>query len=111
MPIVSFVWAVVLFFSLQGKAGTGRSLDNHLFTWIPVNGFHVDASLLLDPLSITFVLLITGVGSLIHVYSVGYMDHDPGRRRFFGYLNLFVAAMLILVLADSYLLVYVGWEG
>ncbi|BEP12557.1 NADH-quinone oxidoreductase subunit L [Acidothermaceae bacterium B102] len=113
MPIGSFIWAVVLFFSLKGKhsAGAGRSLDNHLFSWIPVNGFHVDASLLLDPLSITFVLLITGVGSLIHIYSIGYMDHDPGRRRFFGYLNLFVAAMLILVLADSYLLVYVGWEG
>jgi NADH-quinone oxidoreductase subunit L len=111
LPIGSFVWAVVLFFSLKGKASTGRSLDNHLFTWIPVNGFHVDASLLLDPLSITFVLLITGVGSLIHIYSIGYMSHDPGRRRFFGYLNLFVAAMLVLVLADNYLLVYVGWEG
>ena len=59
----------------------------------------------------TFVLLITGVGTLIHVYSIGYMDHDPERRRFFGYLNLFVAAMLLLVLADNYLLLYVGWEG
>ena len=111
LPIGSFVWAVVLFFSLKGKATAGRSVDNHLFTWIPVNGFHVNAAFLLDPLSITFVLLITGVGSLIHVYSIGYMSHDPGRRRFFGYLNLFVAAMLVLVLADSYLLVYVGWEG
>ncbi len=59
----------------------------------------------------TFVLLITGVGSLIHIYSVGYMAHDPDRRRFFGYLNLFVAAMLLLVLANNYLLLYVGWEG
>ena len=67
--------------------------------------------LLLDPLSMTFVLLITGVGSLIHIYSLGYMDHDPARRRFFAYLNLFVAAMLLLVLADSYLGLYVGWEG
>ncbi len=66
---------------------------------MPVSGFHVDASLLIDPLSMVFVLLITGVGSLIHVYSIGYMEHDPDRRRFFGKLNLFVAAMLLLVLA------------
>ncbi len=59
----------------------------------------------------TFVLLITGVGSLIHIYSVGYMEHDERRRRFFGYLNLFLAAMLLLVLADNYLLLYVGWEA
>jgi NADH-quinone oxidoreductase subunit L len=111
MPIASFAFALVLFSSLLNRSGNARSLDNHLFTWISVNGFHVDAALLLDPLSLTFVLLITGVGSLIHIYSIGYMSHDPGRRRFFGYLNLFVAAMLILVLADSYLLVYVGWEG
>ncbi len=65
----------------------------------------------LDQLSIVFVLLITGVGSLIHLYSVGYMEHDERRRRFFGYLNLFLAAMLLLVLADNYLLLYVGWEG
>ena len=58
-----------------------------------------------------FVLLVTFVGTLIHVYSIGYMEHDPDRRRFFGYLNLFVAAMLLLVLADSYLVLYVGWEG
>ncbi|MDX6200664.1 MAG: NADH-quinone oxidoreductase subunit, partial [Frankiales bacterium] len=111
MPVGSFVFALVLFFSMLGRNGHDRSVDNHLFTWIPVNGFHVDASLLLDPLSLTFVLLITGVGSLIHIYSIGYMSHDPGRRRFFGYLNLFVAAMLILVLADSFVLLYVGWEG
>ena len=67
--------------------------------------------LLLDPLSITFVLLITGVGSLIHIYSIGYMAHDPERRRFFGYMNLFIASMLLLVLADNYLVLYVGWEG
>ncbi|MDX6230433.1 MAG: NADH-quinone oxidoreductase subunit, partial [Frankiales bacterium] len=111
MPVGSFVFALVLFFSMLSRSGHDRSLDNHLFSWIPVNGFHVDASLLLDPLSLTFVLLITGVGSLIHIYSIGYMSHDPGQRRFFGFLNLFVAAMLILVLADSYLLLYVGWEG
>ncbi len=65
----------------------------------------------MDPLSLCFVLLITFVGTLIHLYSVEYMAHDADRRRFFAYLNLFVAAMLLLVLADSYLLLYVGWEG
>ena len=71
----------------------------------------MDAGLLIDPLSMVFVLLITGVGSLIHIYAVGYMAHDDGRRRFFGYFNFFIAVMLLLVLADSYLLLYVGWEG
>ncbi|HVS68807.1 MAG TPA: NADH-quinone oxidoreductase subunit L [Mycobacteriales bacterium] len=111
-PIGSFVIAVVEFFALIGRdGGQSRQLDQHLWTWVPVAGFHADVNFLLDPLSITFVLLITGVGSLIHVYSIGYMEHDPDRRRFFGELNLFVAAMLILVLADNYLLLYVGWEG
>jgi NADH-quinone oxidoreductase subunit L len=109
--VASFVVAVVLFFSLHAKHGTGRAQDDHLFSWIPVNGFKVDAALLVDQLSIVFALLITGVGSLIHVYAVGYMGHDPGRRRFFGYLNFFLASMLLLVLADGYLLLYVGWEG
>jgi NADH-quinone oxidoreductase subunit L len=108
---VSFGWALVLFFSLRGKSGAGRFQHDHLFTWISVGGFHVDAALLLDPLSAVFILLITGVGFLIHVYSIGYMAHDPARRKFFAYLNLFVAAMLLLVLADSYLGLYVGWEG
>ena len=67
--------------------------------------------LLYDPLSALFLLLITGVGSLIHVYSIGYMEHDPRRRRFFGYLNLFVAAMLMLVLSANYLGLFLGWEG
>jgi NADH-quinone oxidoreductase subunit L len=71
----------------------------------------VDAGLLLDQLSIAFVLLITGVGTLIHVYSIAYMSHDRDRRRFFAYLNFFIAAMLLLVLGDSYLNLYVGWEG
>jgi NADH-quinone oxidoreductase subunit L len=112
MPIGSFVIAAIEFFALIGRdGGQSRQLDQHLFSWVPVAGFHVDANLLLDPLSIVFVLLITGVGSLIHVYSVGYMADDPDRRRFFGELNLFVTAMLLLVLADNYLVLYVGWEG
>jgi NADH-quinone oxidoreductase subunit L len=111
-PIVAFGIGVVEFFALIGRdGGQSRQLDQHLFSWVPVAGFHVNANVLLDPLSLVFVLLITGIGSLIHVYSIGYMEHDPDRRRFFGLLNLFVASMLLLVLADNYLLLYVGWEG
>ena len=109
MPIGSFVVGLICFFDLLGY--TDRSRDVHMFTWIAVADFHVNVGLLLDPLSMTFVLLITGVGSLIHIYSIGYMAHDPERRRFFGYLNLFIAAMLLLVLADNYLVLYGGWEG
>ena len=88
-----------------------RAISQKLFTWIDVASFQVDAGLLLDQLSISFVLLITGVGTLIHIYSISYMSHDENRRRFFAYLNLFIAAMLLLVLGDSYLTLYVGWEG
>jgi NADH-quinone oxidoreductase subunit L len=109
MPVAAFVYGVVAFFSLLGD--TDRSQDQHLYSWIPVADLQVNVSLLVDQLSICFVLLITGVGSLIIIYSVGYMAHDTDRRRFFGYLNLFVASMLLLVLADNYLVLYVGWEG
>jgi NADH-quinone oxidoreductase subunit L len=109
VPVALFVYVVMLFFSVKGESN--REVDLHLFSWVPVASFHVDAGFLLDPLALTFCLLITGVGSLIHIYAVGYMAHDEGRRRFFGQFNLFVAAMLLLVLADNYLLLYVGWEG
>jgi len=88
-----------------------RAITQKLFSWINVGTFNVDAGLLLDQLSICFVLLITGVGTLIHIYSISYMSHDENRRRFFAYLNLFIAAMLLLVLGNSYLNLYVGWEG
>jgi NADH-quinone oxidoreductase subunit L len=88
-----------------------RSVDVDLFTFISAGDLDVRAGLLYDPLSAVFVLLITGVGSLIHIYSIGYMAHDPGRRRFFAHLNLFVAAMLLLVLGNSFVALYVGWEG
>jgi NADH-quinone oxidoreductase subunit L len=88
-----------------------RAVTQKLFSWISVGTFNVDAGLLLDQLSICFVLLITGVGTLIHIYSISYMSHDENRRRFFAYLNLFIAAMLLLVLGNSYLNLYVGWEG
>ncbi|MFB7863979.1 MULTISPECIES: NADH-quinone oxidoreductase subunit L [unclassified Streptomyces] len=107
----SFVIGLVLFADMLSKSADDRALHQHLFTWIPVEGFQAEMAFQLDQLSMTFVLLITGVGTLIHLYSVGYMEHDERRRRFFGYLNLFVAAMLLLVLADNYLLLYFGWEG
>ena len=107
----SFVLGAISFFSLQGLSNAHRAQDLHLFSWVPVSGFQVDFSLLFDQLSSVFVLLITGVGTLIHIYSIGYMSHDKDRRKFFAYLNLFIAAMLLLVLADSYLVLYVGWEG
>ena len=111
MPAVAFLIALAQFVALLGRNAEDRSVGQHLYRWIAVGGLKVDAGLLLDPLSMVFVLLVTGVGTLIHVYSIGYMEHDPHRRRFFGYLNLFIAAMLLLVLADSYLVLYVGWEG
>ncbi|MGD9483808.1 NADH-quinone oxidoreductase subunit L [Streptomyces sp. TRM70308] len=111
LAAVSFALGAVLFFDMLGRSGGERTLHQHLFSWIPVEGFQADVAFRLDQLSMTFVLLITGVGTLIHLYSVGYMEHDARRRRFFGYLNLFLAAMLLLVLADNYLLLYVGWEG
>ncbi|MER7181391.1 NADH-quinone oxidoreductase subunit L [Streptomyces hyaluromycini] len=111
LSTTSFVFGVILFADLLGRNADDRTLMQHLYTWVPVAGFQADVTFRLDQLSMTFVLLITGVGSLIHLYSVGYMEHDERRRRFFGYLNLFLAAMLLLVLADNYLLLYVGWEG
>nr|WP_202418102.1 NADH-quinone oxidoreductase subunit L [Streptomyces sp. YIM 132580] len=111
LAAASFVVGAVLFADMLGKGAEDRALHQHLFSWIPVEGFQADIAFQLDQLSMTFVLLITGVGTLIHIYSIGYMEHDERRRRFFGYLNLFLAAMLILVIADNYLLLYVGWEG
>ncbi|MEU9098110.1 NADH-quinone oxidoreductase subunit L [Streptomyces sp. NPDC048361] len=111
LAAASFVIGAVLFFDMLGRAADKRTVTQHLFSWIPVEGFQANVGFQLDQLSMTFVLLITGVGTLIHIYSIGYMEHDENRRRFFGYLNLFLAAMLLLVLADNYLLLYVGWEG
>ncbi|MEJ7773599.1 MAG: NADH-quinone oxidoreductase subunit L [Nocardioidaceae bacterium] len=108
-PLASFVIGVVAFAQLS--TGDEEALTQQLFTWIDAGAFQVEFGLLFDPLSALFVLLITGVGGLIHVYSIGYMEHDVRRPRFFGYLNLFVAAMLLLVLADDYLALFLGWEG
>ena len=108
---VSAVLGVLMLFGLMALPAEERSITQTVYSWIAVDSFQVDFALQLDQLSMVFVLLITIVGALIHVYSLGYMAHDPDRRKFFGYLNLFVAAMLLLVLANNYLLLYVGWEG
>lgn len=107
----SFVIGIIELVKMLGRSSQNRGVSQNLFTWISVGNFNVDAGLLLDQLSICFVLLITGVGTLIHIYSISYMEHDVDRRRFFAYLNLFIAAMLLLVLGNSYLNLYVGWEG
>jgi NADH-quinone oxidoreductase subunit L len=107
----SFVVGALVILQMSGLADDERALQLTMWDWVSAGDLEVSAGLLMDPLSLTFVMLITFVGSLIHVYSLGYMEHDPDKRRFFGYLNLFVAAMLLLVLADSYMLLFVGWEG
>ena len=111
MPASSFAVGLYQLSLMLGRPTEERPVGQKLFEWISVGSFKVDAGLLLDQLSICFVLLITGVGTLIHIYSISYMSHDKDRRRFFAYLNLFIAAMLLLVLGDSYLNLYVGWEG
>ena len=107
----SFVVGLLIVLQMVGRSDEARPMHIALYDWLPAGQFQLSAGLLVDQLSMAFVLLITFVGSLIHVYSLGYMADDPEKRRFFAYLNLFVAAMLLLVLADSYLLLYVGWEG
>ena len=106
---VAFLLGLTYFFQLRGLEN--RSVELSLWDFIAVGDLRVDFGLLFDPLAAVFVLLITGVGFLIHLYAVEYMAHDPGRRRFFGYFNLFVAAMLLLVLGNNYVMLYFGWEG
>jgi NADH-quinone oxidoreductase subunit L len=108
---LSFLVSLVAFVGLLGRDEADRQVGAHLWTWFEAGSFTADFGILYDPLSALFLLLITGVGFLIHVYSIGYMAHDERRARFFAYLNLFVAAMLVLVLSDGYLGVFLGWEG
>ena len=102
-PLVSFAIGLGYVASLLGVEESQRAVSVPLYDWISIGGWNIQAGLLIDQLSMVFVLLITGVGGVIHVYSVGYMAHDDGRRRCFAYLNLFVASMLLLVQADNYL--------
>jgi NADH-quinone oxidoreductase subunit L len=107
----SFVVTLFIVLAMVSRSDAERPQHLTLYNWLPAGQFQLTAGMLVDQLSMAFALLITFVGSLIHVYSLGYMAHDSDKRRFFAYLNLFVAAMLLLVLADSYLLLYLGWEG
>ncbi len=108
---LAFAVSVRLVLQLAGLPEAERALGQVAWTWMRVGDFSVDVGFLLDPLSAVMILVVTGVGFLIHVYSVGYMSHDPSFRRFFLYLNLFTFAMLTLVLANNFLLMFVGWEG
>jgi NADH-quinone oxidoreductase subunit L len=107
----SFVVACIVYAGLLSRAAPQRSFIQNLFTWLPVGGLQVKAAFLVDPLSMTMALFVTGVSSLIHLYSIGYMKGDRDYPKFFLYMNLFVASMLILVLADNLLFTFVGWEG
>ena len=119
LPGLSFLWAVGCFFGLLGQPD--HIFQKVLYTWLPAGPFRltdgtlgnlsVDVGFHLDPLSAVMMLVVTGVGFLIHVYSIGYMAHEEGYYRFFGYLNLFMFSMLTLVLADNYLMMFIGWEG
>jgi NADH-quinone oxidoreductase subunit L len=109
--VLSFLYGVVLFLGTVALPAEEQVRDLPIYDWIAVASLNVEFGLRIDPLSLSFVLLITGVGSLIHIYSVGYMSHDPNRRKFFAQLNLFVAAMLVLVLGNGFVTLYLGWEG
>jgi NADH-quinone oxidoreductase subunit L len=111
LMVVSFALALAILADLLQLPGDERLVVRHLWDWISVGSFTVAADLRVDPLSVTMMLVITGVGAVIHVYSIGYMDGDPRYGRFFSYMNLFCFFMLTLVLAQNFLLLYVGWEG
>ncbi|MFN0151783.1 MAG: NADH-quinone oxidoreductase subunit L, partial [bacterium] len=110
-PLASFALALALFAQLRALPAGARTITAPLFDWITTGPLHVACTLLLDPLSVTMLLVVTGIGSLIHIYSIGYMSHDKGHTRYFAYLNLFVFFMLLLILGDSLPTLFVGWEG
>jgi NADH-quinone oxidoreductase subunit L len=107
----SFVVSALVYFDLLGEHGHDRHFEQELFSWVPAGSLHVDVGFLVDPLSVTMALFVTGVGALIHLYSIGYMHGDERYSTFFVYLNLFAFSMLVLVMADSFLLTFLGWEG
>ena len=111
MPIASFLVTLTVYFNLLSRHSEDRHQVIRLFSWIPVGALHIDVALLADPLSITMALFITGIGSLIHLYAIGYMHGDPKFSKFFLYLNLFVFSMLMLVLGENLLVTFLGWEG
>ncbi|MBY0451403.1 MAG: NADH-quinone oxidoreductase subunit L, partial [Bdellovibrionaceae bacterium] len=108
---VSFICSVLLFSELVGLPAESRTIAVNYFEWIGVGKFTINAGFVVDQISSIMILIITGVGSLIHLFSIGYMHHDKGVTKYFAYLNLFIFNMLILVLGDSLLTMFVGWEG
>jgi NADH-quinone oxidoreductase subunit L len=108
---LAFLTSIIMFFALRDLGPEHRQHVVDLFTWLPSGGLKVEFGFLADPLSVAFILFITGVATLIHIYSIGYMHGDSRFSRFFAYMNLFVAAMLILVLGSSFLMTFLGWEG
>jgi len=108
---ISFIITAGLFFDMMSRAPEDRAIHYTIADWIHVGRIQVNIAFLIDQLSIVFMLVITGVGTLIHLYSIGYMKGDPGFWRFFVYLNLFIVMMLQLVMADNYLWTFLGWEG
>ena len=121
LPGLSFLWALGCFFEFIKLPGGAHVFPKVIYSWLPAGAFRLaDGSLgnlnvhvgfQLDPLSAVMLLVVTGIGFLIHIYSIGYMGHEGGYYRFFGYMNLFMFSMLVLVLADNYLMMFVGWEG
>ena len=108
---LAFVWSAITFFALRSLPPDARFNVSNGFTWIQSGSFKVDFRFLADPLSTTMILFVTGIGALIHLYSIGYMHGDPRFSRFFAYMNLFAASMLVLVLGSSFLVTFLGWEG
>lgn len=108
---LSFLFSIYAFFQLLSLPPHARVVEETVYSWIAIGNFSVNVAFLLDPLSAVMLLVVTGVGFLIHIYSVGYMHHDKAYWRFFTYLNLFVFAMLLLVMGNNFLMMFVGWEG
>jgi NADH-quinone oxidoreductase subunit L len=111
MMFLAFVASIVVFAAMLSLPSESRTNVVDIFTWIPAGRFQIQMGFLADPLSVTWILFVTGIATLIHVYSIGYMHGDPRFSRFFAYLNFFVGAMLVLVLGSSYLVTFLGWEG
>lgn len=109
--VLSFVVSLGLFFGLSGLDAHHRTATVHLWDWITIGSFSAPAALLIDPLSVTMALVVTGVGALIHIYAGGYMHGEQNFQRFFVYLNFFILAMLVLILSNNFVGMFVGWEG
>ena len=107
---VSLILTLMVVGDLMGRKGEERVLAGPAYEWISAGGLQLNLEFKVDPLTVIMLLVVTGVGSLIHIYSIGYMEHDPRKATYFGYLNLFAGSMLLLVLANNFLVLYVGWE-